>query len=98
MESNFNDQKALEKARKRVKDLKGFYDHLIVFIVIHLLILAAVLYFNGDLRFFITFTLLGWGGIGLFIHALVVFKWNPFTSDDWEQRKLKQFIEEQEKQ
>tara|TARA_R110002012_G_scaffold295547_1_gene492162 strand:- start:1143 stop:1436 length:294 start_codon:yes stop_codon:yes gene_type:complete len=97
MESNFNDQKALEKARKRVKDLKGFYDHLIVFIVIHLLILAAVLYFNGDLRFFITFTLLGWG-IGLFIHALVVFKWNPFTSDDWEQRKLKQFIEEQENQ
>ncbi|MGJ8685164.1 MAG: 2TM domain-containing protein [Nonlabens sp.] len=95
MEQNVNQQEALQKAKKRVNDLKGFYNHLMVFIVIHALILAAVLYFDGNLKFFITFSVLGWG-IGLFIHALVVFKWNPFTGKDWEQRKLKEFLEEQE--
>lgn len=86
---------AFNKAQKRVKDLKGFYDHLIVFIIIHLLLLAAILYFNGSLQFFMSFTVLGWG-IGLLIHALIVFKWNPLTSKEWEQRKIQEYLEQDE--
>ncbi|WP_438969057.1 2TM domain-containing protein [Nonlabens sp.] len=95
MEHLSKDEEILKRTQKRVKDLKGFYDHLIVFIIIHIMILGAVLYFNGSLKFFITFTLLGWG-IGLLVHALIVFKWNPITTKKWEQQKIEEFLKEDE--
>jgi lysozyme family protein len=97
MEHLSKDEEMLKRTQKRVKDLKGFYDHLIVFTIIHLIILGAVLYFNGSLKFFITFTFLGWG-IGLLVHALFVFKWNPITSSQWEKRKIQEILEQQENQ
>lgn len=90
-----NKQEKLETAQKRVEELKGFYDHLIVFLLIHLIILGAVLYFNADLMFFLIFTLLGWG-LGLLVHALMVFNWNPITSKEWEQRKIQEFLTKEE--
>lgn len=86
---------AYRKAKERVQEIKGFYNHLIIFTVIHVMILATILYFNGDLKFFITFTALGWG-IGLLVHAVIVFKWNPFTVKQWEHLILKNIIKVQE--
>ena len=39
-------------------------------------------------------SLLGWG-IGLFIHAALVFKFLTFIGKDWEERKIKEFMEEE---
>jgi hypothetical protein len=39
-------------------------------------------------------TMLGWG-IGVASHAMKVFNWFPFLNKDWEQRKIKQFMEEE---
>jgi hypothetical protein len=38
---------------------------------------------------------LGWG-IGLFVHALKTFQWNPFINKEWEQRKIQEFLKEQD--
>ena len=37
----------------------------------------------------------GWG-IGLTAHAVAVFNLNPFFGRDWEQRKIKEFMQEEE--
>jgi hypothetical protein len=37
--------------------------------------------------------MLGWG-IGLLFHAMRVFNWFPFLNKEWEERKIKQFMEE----
>jgi hypothetical protein len=89
-----NNNKALIKAQERVEELKSFYNHLITFTIINLLILLAVLFLEGDLLFFFIVSVLGWG-IGLFIHAIKTFHWNPFTGKDWEQRKIQELLREE---
>jgi hypothetical protein len=39
--------------------------------------------------------MIGWG-IGVFIHAVKTFRWFPFLGKDWEERKLKEYMEEEE--
>lgn len=94
MEQDIKQQEAFLKALKRVQEIKGFYNHLIIFIVINLLILAAALYFNKDMIFFFVVSVCGWG-IGLFSHAMKTFDWNPLTGKDWEQRKIQEFLDQQ---
>jgi hypothetical protein len=40
--------------------------------------------------------MLGWG-IGVFFHASKVFNFFPFLGKDWEEKKIKEFIEEEQK-
>lgn len=40
------------------------------------------------------FSMTGWG-IGIIFHAMKTFKWNPFFGKNWEERKLKQFVKEE---
>lgn len=94
MALDIKEQQALKKAQNRVEELKGFYNHVITFTIINLLILLAVLFFEGDLLFFFVVSVLGWG-IGLFVHAIKTFHWNPFTGKEWEQRKLQEFLLEE---
>ena len=42
MESNIEYQKRYERAQKRVKDIKGFYIHLVVYCVI----IPGIIFFN----------------------------------------------------
>lgn len=96
MELDQNKTDSYSKAKARVKEIKGFYDHLITFTIINLIILAAVLFWDGDFLFFFIVSVCGWG-IGLFAHGLKVFQWNPFTGKDWEERKIQELIDQQEK-
>jgi hypothetical protein len=88
-----------EQARERVKKLKGFYIHLVIFVVINSFILInayiATMY-NEDsfwqLRTF--FTLIFWG-IGLAFHAFGVFGTRLVFSKEWEERKLKEFMDKE---
>lgn len=87
-------QRYLE-AQKQVKELKGFYAHLLSFLmVMAFLIFINLTYTPKYLWFFWPF--LGWG-IGLLFHGLKAFNWFPFLSKEWEERKIKQFMEEEEK-
>ncbi|MDT8413775.1 MAG: 2TM domain-containing protein [Flavobacteriaceae bacterium] len=97
---NFEKDEAYFRARKRLKDLKGFYSHLTVYIVINAALL--LMYHWSDLRSGqLTFewwrfsTLFFWG-IGLAAHALGVFGKYWFLNSQWEARKIKQFMEEEE--
>ncbi|MGJ8685165.1 MAG: 2TM domain-containing protein [Nonlabens sp.] len=85
----------LEKAKTRVKYIKGVYNHLIIFVVMNLIFLAVVLYIDFSVNYFINFFVLPWG-MGIFIQWMLVFKWNPFTSKKWKERKIKEYLDKEE--
>jgi len=82
-------QQSYEKARKRVKELKGFYSHLIVYIFVNILLIMINLLTDSSSWWFI-YSLLGWG-IGLATHGLNTFVSNKWGRD-WEERKIKELL------
>ena len=99
-----------EAAKKRVKEIKGFYAHLRAYILVNILILLLRMGIvdiitaknpEVDQSFFdwidlnVLITPLLWG-IGLLIHGLFVFQYRiPFLRT-WEERQIKKIMEEDE--
>lgn len=89
------EQVQYEKAIMRVRKIKGFYKHLLAFILVNLVI--VVLNYNdlkpGESYFqyknFITFFF--WG-IGLLAHGLSVFIPQFILGNQWENRKIEELM------
>ncbi|WP_306642120.1 2TM domain-containing protein [Sanyastnella coralliicola] len=89
--ADMNDQEKYERARKQVEEEKGFYSHLITYvIVITGLIILNQLTSNHQWWYW---PALGWG-IGLTIHGLGVFGSNFFFGRKWEERRMRQLMED----
>ncbi len=83
------------KAKERVDQMKKFYTGLI-FYALFIGFLAGLNYYTNEWRYmWFLWAAFGWG-IGLFFQAVKTFRWNPFIGKDWEERKLKEFMEEEE--
>lgn len=102
MEKDFRQEQNYIKAKKRVKDIKGFYVHLIVYIIINIFISGVIIYglmVSGDSfseilsNFGVYSTWLFWG-IGMFFHWLGVFGFKSIGfGKDWEERKIKEMMD-----
>ena len=93
MENTNQEFERYQKAKKRVKEIKGFYGNLVSYVlVISFLTFINLKYTPEHLWFF--WPMLGWG-IGLLFHAFGVFKIVPFFGEDWEERKIKELMEEE---
>ena len=94
MESNYQEEERYFKARKRVEEIKGFYGNLIAYIVVNIgLMVLNLLTSPGYLWFF--WPMLGWG-IGVLFHGMKVFNYMPFFGKDWEEKKIKEFMDKEE--
>ncbi|MCG3165790.1 MAG: hypothetical protein POELPBGB_01565 [Bacteroidia bacterium] len=87
-----NETEKYRRARKRAKELKGFYSHLATFVVINIFMIAVNLLTNPNELWFY-WPLFGWG-FGLFWHFCGVFVFNQFGKD-WEERKIKELMEKE---
>ncbi len=98
-------QKKYERAKKRAKELGGFYRHLRIFLVINgFFYLAMEGFFDWTLPEDITIesyyfswfplNLLIWITI-LVVHAAIVFVWKPLFFDKWEERKIRELMEKE---
>lgn len=99
---NFQDESVnpdtrYELAYKRVKKIKGFYVHALVYVLVNAFIIIST--FNkseiGIEVFFkweTFFTAIFWG-IGLLAHGLSVFGRDLFFGADWEQKKIKELMD-----
>ncbi|SFR31273.1 2TM domain-containing protein [Robiginitalea myxolifaciens] len=90
------------RAKKRVEEIKGFYVHLTIYLVINLLIIGWSIYQNvsqGEpiFRWPMLLTPFFWG-IGLGFHFINTFNVNPFFGKDWERRKLQEFMDQDEEE
>lgn len=79
-----------ERAKKRVENLKSFYIHLTVFVLVNILF-VFINVMNYDGHWWFIYPLLGWG-VGLIAHALSVFSVGIF-GPNWEERKIKEYME-----
>ncbi|WP_282117356.1 2TM domain-containing protein [Cellulophaga baltica] len=102
MKTSTTQEDKRKRAEQRIKALKGFYIHLTVYILVNIMISTVSVVGNmssGDsfIEAFTTFgtfsTAIFWG-IGVFFHGAKVFEFNPFFSKEWEERKIKQYLEE----
>lgn len=100
MESNYNEQKRLDRAKKRVKRIKGFYSHVLVYIVINIMIVIINVQDlepgESYFQYKNFFTLFFWG-IGLAVHGLSVFLPDFILGQNWEERKIKEIMERDKK-
>lgn len=95
MDANNKEYERYQHAQKQVEAIKGFYGHLASFVVIMLFFLFLNLKYTPKYLWFF-WPMLGWG-IGLLFHGMKVFNFIPFLGKDWEQRKIKEYMEEDQK-
>lgn len=103
MEQNYIKEQRYLKAKKKVKDIKGFYSHLTVYIVVNIFISGVIVYglTHDEERTIgeaishigVYMTWLFWG-IGVFFHWLGIFGFKNFFGKGWEEKKIKEFMED----
>ncbi|MCB0449229.1 2TM domain-containing protein [Mariniflexile maritimum] len=100
MAPNFIENDRYERAAKRVKRIRGFYSHAVVYVVINIMIVIINIQNLGAGETYFQWhnfiTLIFWG-IGLMAHGLSVFMPNIILGKDWEERKIKELMEKDKK-
>ncbi|MBK5429105.1 2TM domain-containing protein [Bacillus sp. TH30] len=78
------------RAKKRMENLKAFYIHLTVYILVNLMLFFINISSDSSKLWFL-YPLGGWG-IGIVIHGLTTFPFGIFGKE-WEERKIKEYME-----
>lgn len=79
----------LDRARRRLADIMGFYIHSAVFVAVLLGLLG--LNWAMDDEWWVQWVFVGWG-IGVIAHAVAVFGKIPASIRHWEQRKVREYM------
>ena len=91
----FNKESKYIRAKERVEELKKFYGNLTSYVIVISGLAALNYWVDGWSHPWFLWAAFGWG-IGLLFHAIRTFNMNPFFGKDWEQRKIKEFMNEDE--
>ncbi len=94
---HFNKQDAYYKAEKRLKQIKGFYAHLLWYIVINIILIVLIVNNDGSLSELGTYSTAFFWGIGIAFHAIGVFGKNFIFSKKWEERKIQEYMRKNNK-
>lgn len=95
MENQYQNEERYFQAKKRVEEIKGFYGNLTAYIIVNIGLMILNLATSPEYLWFF-WPLLGWG-IGVFFHGMKVFNYMPFLGKDWEQQKIKELMEKEER-
>ncbi|GAB5474292.1 MAG: 2TM domain-containing protein [Maribacter sp.] len=104
METNRREKK--KRARERVEELKGFYIHLMVYVLVNLFIMGVSIYarmnegdsFVSAFFSFGTFATPFFWGIGLAGHASKVLGFNFIFGKNWEERQIQKYMDADRKE
>ncbi|GLB51685.1 histidine kinase [Neptunitalea chrysea] len=86
-------EEAYFKAKKRVEEIKGFYWNLFSYIVVIPFLIFVNYMTYWEFKWF-WFPMFGWG-IGLTIHGFSIFYRGKFFGNEWENRKIQEFLEQE---
>ena len=94
-EEFYEREDAYIRAKKKLDKLVGFYWHLAVYIVINIFLIIVIGTNRDDGEFwsFGTFATAFFWGIGLAFHFLGVFGPGFLFGRNWEERKIREFME-----
>ena len=97
MESYNKDNIKYLQAKKRIKQIKGFYIHALVFVLVNAFIILEKI-INGEhvagepqIKISQFLTIILWG-IGLLAHGLSVFLPNFILGKNWEEKKIREIM------
>jgi len=79
------DDELYKKAREKVNEIRGFYIHLIVYVIIN----AVFIYFIGKAWLWVT----AFWGMGLIFQLVNTF----LLGKEWEEKKIKEYIEREKR-
>ena len=79
-----------EIAIQQVKEIKGFYTHLVQFVVI-ISALAFINYMTSPAHDWVIWVIVGWGA-GIIAHGLTAFEVFSIFSASWEKRQIEKRI------
>ena len=99
--NNSVEQERYNRALERVKKIKGFYTHLAVYVIVNIfLFMINFQSFNEFFNFndWRPFNTAFFWGIGLAIHWFSVFGPNLFLGKNWEEKKIKELMDKDQKQ
>lgn len=90
VQEEFINEKRYLRAQERVEKIKGFYVHF----SIYLIFVPIFIYLNLKSTDFpwALFPIGGWG-LGVIGHAMEVFNYNPLLGKNWEERKIREFMD-----
>jgi sensor histidine kinase YesM len=87
--------KKYDRAKKHVDELKGFYIHFAIYLI--MVPVFIFINFKGGGGFpWAAFPIVGWG-VGVSGHAMEVFNYNPFLGKNWEERKIRELMDKDDK-
>ncbi|MFD0860833.1 2TM domain-containing protein [Sungkyunkwania multivorans] len=89
---DFNKENKYLRARERVENLKKFYSNLTSYVIVCSGLAIVNYYVNEWHYMWFLWVVFGWG-IGIIFHAIGTFNLNPFFGRDWEERKLKEYMD-----
>jgi len=94
MQENGHGGELLERARKRVEEIKGFYVHLGVYLIVNAALFTIDMITSpGTLWFY--WPLMGWG-IGVAIHAFALLTGGRLFGPEWEEKKVHEILQREE--
>jgi hypothetical protein len=88
------DQQRYQEVKQRVRRISGFYQHLMVYVLVNAG-LAAVNWLSNPDEIWFVYPLFGWG-IGVAVHGLSVFLGEGWTKT-WEEKKIRELLEKESK-
>lgn len=85
--------KRYQKAKEKVEAIKGFYGNLLAYCIV----IPFLAWLNLRTTGFpwVVFPMLGWG-LGVVLHGMEVYGYNPLWGKRWEERKLKELMEQED--
>ncbi|MFD1602657.1 2TM domain-containing protein [Flavobacterium artemisiae] len=95
MERNYTEAERYYEAQKKVEEIKKFYQHLTVYVLTNPIVIVVNLTTSPHYLWFL-YCLFGWG-IAIVMHGLKAFDYAPFFNKEWEARKIKEILEEENK-
>ncbi|KNB62199.1 2TM domain-containing protein [Chryseobacterium sp. Hurlbut01] len=96
MENNREQNLRYREAERRVKKIKGFYIHAMVYFFVNIFIIASKAIGQDPREVFWEWDLLAlplFWGIGLAAHGLSVFLPSFILGKDWEEKKIKELMD-----
>lgn len=101
--NEFSSDERFNIAYRKVRRIKGFYSHLKVYLIVNAIIIISSLdrefigsHFNDSGIFeWHTYSTAFYWGIALVMHAVSVFGRDVFFSDDWEERKIQEYMNQE---
>ncbi len=90
-----DEQDSYARAKRQVEEIRGFYMHLAVYIAVNLLLFAINMVSSPGTLWFYWVTIF-WG-VGVFFHALQIFGRDRFLGREWEEKKIREVMEREER-